>query len=141
MRNIRLCIEYDGTAYAGWQAQPNAPTIQQTLEEALANMTGHKVTLTGSGRTDAGVHAEGQVANFRTGATIPLKGFVQGLNSLLPPDISIRRGEEVDKGFDSRRSARPAEFGVEKSSKNWKMGPDGPSRPITTCSRSASASS
>lgn len=106
MRNIRLLLEYDGTAYSGWQTQPAAPTIQETLERALATMLGEPARVTGSGRTDAGVHAEGQVANFRTDRPIPLKGFVHGLNSLLPHDIAVRRAEEMEADFDSRRSAR-----------------------------------
>jgi tRNA pseudouridine38-40 synthase len=106
VRNIRLFLEYDGTDYSGWQTQPNGPTIQETLERALATMLGGPARVTGSGRTDAGVHAEGQVANFRTDRAIPLKGFVLGLNSLLPLDISVRRAEEVEDDFDSRRSAR-----------------------------------
>ncbi len=83
-RNIRLLLEYDGTRYHGWQRQQNALTIQQVLEEALERLTGEPVSLIGSGRTDAGVHALGQVANFRTSSTIPIKAFHAGLNSMLP---------------------------------------------------------
>ncbi len=106
MRNIRLTLEYEGTAYGGWQVQPNAPTIQAALEQALAVMLKHPARVTGSGRTDAGVHALGQTANFRTGARIPLKGVLHGLNSLLPDDIAVRRADEMPPGFDSRRSVR-----------------------------------
>lgn len=106
MRNLRLTLEYDGTAYAGWQVQDNGATIQGALEAALATLLKEPVRITGSGRTDAGVHALGQVANFCTEARIPLKGVVHGLNALLPRDISVRRADDVPLTFDSRRSAR-----------------------------------
>jgi tRNA pseudouridine38-40 synthase len=106
VRNLRLTLEYDGTAYAGWQVQENGSTIQGELEAALARLLKEPVRVTGSGRTDAGVHAVGQVANFRTEARIPLKGVLHGLNALLPRDIAVRRAEEVPAEFDSRRSAR-----------------------------------
>lgn len=105
MRNIRLLLEYDGTRYHGWQRQADATTIQQTLEEALERLTGQKVALIGSGRTDAGVHALGQVANFRTGSTIPLKAFHDGLNSLLPSDIAVLEATEATPEFHARKSA------------------------------------
>ncbi len=106
MRNIRLTLEYDGTAYAGWQVQPNAPTVQEALEQALETLLQHPVRVMGSGRTDAGVHALGQTANFLTERPIPLKGVFHGLNSLLPGDIAVRRVDAMPPGFDSRRSAR-----------------------------------
>jgi tRNA pseudouridine38-40 synthase len=81
-------------------------TIQQTLEEALERLTGQKVPLIGSGRTDAGVHARGQVANFRIKSTIPLKAFHDGLNSMLPPDIAVLSASEVGPDFHARKSAR-----------------------------------
>ncbi len=105
-RHIKLIIEYDGTDFSGWQRQANAPTVQQTIEEALESMCHTKVILRGAGRTDAGVHARGQVASFRTDARIPVAGFVRGLNSVLPRSIGIRAGAEVDDAFDARRSAR-----------------------------------
>lgn len=105
-RNIRLLLEYDGTRYHGWQRQADATTIQQTLEEALARLTGEKIALIGSGRTDAGVHALGQVANFRTNSAIPLKAFHQGLNSLLPRDIVVGEATEAPPEFHARKSAR-----------------------------------
>jgi tRNA pseudouridine38-40 synthase len=105
-RNIRLLIEYDGTRYHGWQRQVDAATIQQTLEEALARLTGEKVALIGSGRTDAGVHALGQVANFRLNSTIPLKAFHEGLNSMLPSDIAVLEAAEVPVDFHAQKSAR-----------------------------------
>ena len=105
-RNIRLLLEYDGTRYHGWQRQPDAATLQQTLEEALARLTGEAVTVIGSGRTDAGVHALGQVANFRTAGSLPLKAFHQGLNSLLPRDIAVLAATEAPPDFHARKSAR-----------------------------------
>lgn len=104
-RNIRLLIAFDGTAYSGWQRQKSAPTIQGEIELCLQRMTGAAVTLHGAGRTDAGVHALGMVANFRTRARIPCPGFLQGLNSMLPPDIRILEASEVPDEFHSRYSA------------------------------------
>lgn len=105
-RNIRLLLEYDGTGYHGWQRQADAATIQQTLEEALERLTGEKVALIGSGRTDAGVHARGQVANFRTHSVIPFRAFHQGLNSLLPKDIAVLEAAEAEPSFHARKSAQ-----------------------------------
>jgi tRNA pseudouridine38-40 synthase len=105
MRNIRLLLEYDGTRYHGWQRQADAATIQQTLEEALERLTKEKVALIGSGRTDAGVHALGQVANFRLKSTIPLKAFHDGLNSMLPSDIAVLSATEAPPEFHARKSA------------------------------------
>jgi tRNA pseudouridine38-40 synthase len=104
-RNIRLLLEYDGTRYHGWQRQADAATIQQTLEEALERLTEEKVALIGSGRTDAGVHALGQVANFRLNSTIPLKAFHEGLNSMLPKDIAVLAATEAPPEFHARKSA------------------------------------
>ena len=106
-RNLRLTIEYDGTAYGGWQVQDNAPSVQGTLEAAIRRMANDPAArLRAAGRTDAGVHAAGQVANFYTEASIPLHGWRKGLNSLLPPDIAVREVAEVDLDFDARRHAR-----------------------------------
>lgn len=106
-RNLKLTIEYDGTDYAGWQRQP-APqrTIQQQIEDALERMTGAFACVRGAGRTDAGVHARGQVASFRTDSAIPLRGFQRGLTALLPRDIAVVEAAEVDDAFDARRAAR-----------------------------------
>ncbi len=106
MRNIRLLLEYDGAAYHGWQRQKNALTIQEVVETALAKLTGEAVKVLGSGRTDAGVHAWGQVANFRTASHIPLKAFYAGLNSLLPRDIAVLEAAEAPPDFHARKSAR-----------------------------------
>ena len=106
LRNIRLLVEYDGTRYHGWQRQAEAVTIQQVLEESLERLTGEKVALIGSGRTDAGVHARGQVANFRTASPIPLQAFHKGMNSLLPKDIAVLAATEAEPSFHARKSAR-----------------------------------
>jgi tRNA pseudouridine38-40 synthase len=100
--NIKLTIEYDGTAYHGWQRQPNGPSIQEEIEKALAVMMRCKVTLIGSGRTDAGVHALGQTANFKCETRIPVTDLHKGLNSLLPDDIVIRKCTKVSFGFHAR---------------------------------------
>lgn len=105
MRCIRLLIEYDGTGYAGWQVQPNGITIQEMLEQALERLLGTPARLTSSGRTDAGVHARGMVACFRTERTIPLQAFSDGLNSLLPPDIAVREATEAPTDFQPRFAA------------------------------------
>ncbi|MBI5810711.1 MAG: tRNA pseudouridine(38-40) synthase TruA [Deltaproteobacteria bacterium] len=106
MRNIRLLIEYDGTEYAGWHAQAVQPTVQGRVIEAIRRLTGERVKLAGASRTDAGVHALGQAANFLTGSSMPATGLRKGLNSLLPSDIVIKAAEEAVPGFDSRRDAK-----------------------------------
>jgi tRNA pseudouridine38-40 synthase len=105
-RNLRLTLEYDGTRYHGWQRQKNALSIQEVIEQALARITGEPVRLIASGRTDAGVHARGQVANFHTTSSAPLQAFVSGLNSLLPLDIAALRAEEISLSFHARYDAR-----------------------------------
>jgi len=104
-RNIRLLLEYDGSRYHGWQRQSGDLSIQQVLEESLQRLTGEPVKLIGSGRTDAGVHALGQVASFRTGSTIPLKAFHEGLNSMLPYDIAVLEAREAPPEFHARKAA------------------------------------
>lgn len=106
MRNIRLVIEYEGTNYSGWQAQSHAVTIQGTLVSAIKEMTGEDVMLSGASRTDAGVHAMHQVANFKTESRVPVYGFLHGLNSILPPDISVKDVAEMPPEFDSRRDSK-----------------------------------
>jgi tRNA pseudouridine38-40 synthase len=106
MRKIKLIIEYDGTGYAGWQVQPNGLAIQQVMEDALLRIIGEPIRLHSSGRTDAGVHARGMVASFRTDRDMPLRAFSDGLNSLLPADIAVRDAKEVAPEFDPRRDAR-----------------------------------
>ena len=105
MRNIKLVLEYDGTNYNGWQTQPNLPTIQGTIEETLEKLTKTPIQIIGAGRTDSGVHAEGQVANFRTGAQMPLIAFQKGLNATLPRDIVVCSATEVSADFHARFSA------------------------------------
>ncbi|MEP6860861.1 MAG: tRNA pseudouridine(38-40) synthase TruA [Deltaproteobacteria bacterium] len=105
MRFIRLVVEYDGTNLVGWQRQLNGPTVQQHLEEALAQLLQHPVVVTGASRTDSGVHARGQVCAFATERPIPLHGIRRGLNSLLPDDIAVREATEVDAAFHPRHSA------------------------------------
>jgi len=104
-RNIRLDIAYDGTGYAGWQWQKNALSVQQVITDAIEKITGEKVTLHGSGRTDAGVHARGQVANFLTRGSVPDERFAVALNTVLPRDIVITGSWKVPTEFDSRRDA------------------------------------
>jgi tRNA pseudouridine38-40 synthase len=105
MRHIRLVVEYDGTGLHGWQRQTNAATVQQHLEDTLAQLLSHPVAVGGASRTDAGVHARGQVASFRTERPIPLHGIRRGLNSMLPPQIAIRDATEVSDEFHPRFSA------------------------------------
>lgn len=105
MRTIKLTIEYDGSNYAGWQVQPNGLAVQQVMEEALAGILGAPVRLYSSGRTDAGVHAKGMVAVFRTDRDIPLCAFSDGVNCQLPQDIAVRYAEEAPPDFDPRRAA------------------------------------
>ena len=104
--NIKLTIEYDGTGYCGWQAQPNGRAIQDVLEQALEKILGAKIRLTASGRTDAGVHALGQVANFIYDGQVDLWRLQRGLNMLTPDDVAVRRVEVVPDNFDARRDGR-----------------------------------
>lgn len=105
-RNIKLVLEYDGTNYCGFQRQKNAKSIQGTLERVLSRLCNQKIRVIGSGRTDSGVHAEGQVANFHTTSRIPCKQFLRALNGLLPEDISVREVTEVRPFFHARFGAK-----------------------------------
>ncbi|MHB8908190.1 MAG: tRNA pseudouridine(38-40) synthase TruA [Syntrophales bacterium] len=105
MRNIRLIIEYDGGAYCGWQRQENGLSVQQVLEECIGRMTGEAIRVIASGRTDAGVHALGQVAHFRTVSLLGERNLLMGINSLLPPDIVVREVCEVPDSFHARFDA------------------------------------
>jgi tRNA pseudouridine38-40 synthase len=100
-----LVVEYDGTGLCGWQRQANGPTVQGHLEAALGELLSHEVTVAGASRTDAGVHASGQVASFRTERTIPLHGVRRGLNSLLPDAIAIASATDAAEDFHPRFSA------------------------------------
>jgi tRNA pseudouridine38-40 synthase len=106
MRNIRLLLAYDGSEFSGWQVQPDAATIQGTLATAIGRVTGEKVLPQGSGRTDAGVHALGQVATFPTESPIPAANLVKALNDVLPPSIRVLEACEVASEFHARKSAR-----------------------------------
>lgn len=106
-RNIRLLVAYDGTDFSGWQRQGSLRSVQGDIEEALFKMHKHPVQLIGSGRTDAGVHAIGQVANFKTDIShIPAERFVPALNSILERDIRILKAEEASSDFHSRFDAK-----------------------------------
>lgn len=105
LRNISLVLAYDGTGYAGFQRQADRPTIQSAIEECLARLTGEETRIIGAGRTDAGVHALGQVVNFRTKAALPTARFVPALNSLLPPAIAVLAAREVPPEFNARYHA------------------------------------
>ena len=106
MRNIRLTLAYDGTDFHGWQRQPQKATIQEELEARIEKITGTRAALHGSGRTDAGVHAAGQVANFTTDCPIPCASLVKALNDVLPVAIRVRKAEEVAAEFHARYSAK-----------------------------------
>lgn len=106
MRNIKLTIEYDGKCYNGWQKQPNKLNIQGEIERAIYNITKEEVDLIGSGRTDAGVHALGQVANFKTNSQISIEKLPLAINSQLKNSIVIKEAEEVDERFHSRYNAK-----------------------------------
>lgn len=106
LRNIKLEIEYDGTNFYGWQIQPKLRTVQGEIQEKLETILGHKVNLMGAGRTDVGVHALGQVANFKTTSELDKNSIINGLNGLLPDDIVIKKTEEVDLNFNSRYNAK-----------------------------------
>lgn len=106
MKNFKLTIEYDGTGFHGWQRQKDDRTVQGTIEAALETMTRQRVVLNGSGRTDAGVHALGQVANFRCETTLTAPVFQNGLNSLLPQDVIILSCHSVPVDFHARYDAR-----------------------------------
>lgn len=106
MRNIKLTIEYDGKDFNGWQKQPNKLNIQGEIERAIYNITKEEVDLIGSGRTDAGVHAFGQIANFKTNSNISIEKMAIAINSQLKNSIVVKKAEEVDERFHSRYNAK-----------------------------------
>ncbi len=110
MRNIRFTLEYVGTRYHGWQIQENAITIQQILEEKLNLILNKKSRVVGAGRTDAGVHALGQVAHFKTNNPLPVERIFKGMNSMLPEDIAVLKMEETNLSFHSRKDAKKKEY-------------------------------
>jgi tRNA pseudouridine38-40 synthase len=106
-RRIKLTIEYDGTDFSGWQRQDGVRTVQGTLEQAVKDLLGETVEIRGAGRTDAGVHADGQVASLTLASPrIPEAGLLRGLNTILPADVAVIDVAEVDPAFDARFSAR-----------------------------------
>jgi tRNA pseudouridine38-40 synthase len=106
MRNIKLTVAYDGTDFRGWQIQPGQPTIQGSLTDVLQQLTQEHFNVQGAGRTDAGVHAWGQVINFKTHSELAPEEFQRGCNALLPPSIRVREAEEVRPDFQARWMAR-----------------------------------
>ncbi|MGI6085177.1 MAG: tRNA pseudouridine(38-40) synthase TruA [Acetivibrionales bacterium] len=106
MRKIKLTIEYDGSGYHGWQYQKNALSVQEVLAKAIKKLTGESIIPDGAGRTDAGVHAYGQVASFMTESSIPAEKFTPALNSYLPDDVSIIASKEEEDGFHAQFSAK-----------------------------------
>ncbi len=111
MRNVRLTLEYDGTNFAGWQWQPDQPTLQGVLEEAIKRITGEDLRVTASGRTDAGVHALGQVVNFKTESELASHSWMGALNHNMPPDIRVLDVAEVPDDFSARFSAVGKHYG------------------------------
>ena len=106
MPTYKLILEYDGTAYAGWQQQPDQPTIQESVEQVLQSVTQSPVSVIGAGRTDSGVHARGQVASFQTDKTLSTLEWKRALNGLLPKDISVKAVDLVSDDFHARYSAK-----------------------------------
>ena len=106
MRNLKLTLAYDGTCFHGWQIQPELPTVQGEIQQALQKLFNHDVAVTGSGRTDAGVHAHAQVANVLTTRSMDTGAVLRGANALLPREIRVLAVEEVSPEFHARRSAR-----------------------------------
>jgi tRNA pseudouridine38-40 synthase len=106
MRNIVLLLEYDGTDFIGWQIQPNGRTVQGEIEDAVAKILQKRIALVGAGRTDAGVHARGQVANFHTDSLLDLNKLLSGLNGVLPRDVAVLGVSEADHDFHARYSAK-----------------------------------
>lgn len=110
MRRIRLTIAYDGTDYCGWQKQDGAPSVQETVEDAIRKLTGEPAEVIGASRTDSGVHALGQTAVFDTESPVPADRFVPALNSFLPDDIRITESEEVPESFHPRFDAHKKRY-------------------------------
>jgi len=110
LNNYKIIIQYDGSNYCGWQEQENANTVQETIKNSIKTILREDVNLIGAGRTDAEVHALGQVANFKTGQELDIYKFQHSLNSVLPNDISIRKTDKVDESFHSRFDAKKRSY-------------------------------
>jgi tRNA pseudouridine38-40 synthase len=106
MPTVKIVLEYDGTCYAGWQRQPDHPTIQDAVERAIRQVSQATVSVIGAGRTDSGVHARGQVASFRTERGWPASNWVRALNTVLPKDIAVRSSTLMDDRFHAQHDAR-----------------------------------
>lgn len=109
-RTLKLVLAYDGSSFSGWQVQPDRPTVQGSLADALERITGEKILPQGSGRTDAGVHALAQVASFSTSSSIPSGNLVKALNSLLPDSVRVTSVEEMPEAFHARHSAQAKSY-------------------------------
>ncbi len=106
MRNIKLVLEYDGTDFVGWQSQTNGRSVQDVMTNVLDQILQEPITLIGAGRTDSGVHARGQVANFKTSSTLGVSSILAALNGTLPEDIYVHSAEDVDEKFHARFDAK-----------------------------------
>ena len=124
MITVKLILEYDGSEFSGWQTQPQGRTVQDVLEKGLYRLTNEKIRITGSGRTDAGVHALGQVASFRTKSTIPVNAFRDGLNSFLPGDVQVLQADTENDSFNARRDATRRTYHYHLSKKKSVIGRD-----------------
>src|SRR5262245_15397464 len=106
MRNLKFVVSYDGTEFSGWQTQPGLRTVQETLEQAIAAVTGdERLRCNASGRTDTGVHAVGQVVNFRTASDLPAETVLRAVNAHLPQDVIVRESVDMPDLFDANRHA------------------------------------
>src|SRR5579875_2972655 len=103
MRNIKLTLSYDGTDFHGWQMQPGLRTVQETLENALTTLTGERIRVNASGRTDAGVHAVAQVVNFYSQSKLSTEVLVRAINAHLPEDLIVREAADMPESFDANR--------------------------------------
>src|SRR6516165_3294764 len=110
MRNIKLLLSYDGNDFSGWQRQPDRRTVQQVLEEALGRLTGVEPPTNASGRTDAGVHALGQVVHFYTASRHSTNVFVKALNAMLPPDVRVRGAWDMPQSFHATLDSRSKRY-------------------------------
>jgi tRNA pseudouridine38-40 synthase len=110
MRNIKLTLEYDGTNFVGWQSQTNGRSVQDEINSVLDQVLQEPITLIGAGRTDSGVHARGQVANFKTNSSLGIGSILAALNGTLPEDIYVHSAEEVDEKFHARYDAKERSY-------------------------------